>query len=250
VEDRLPTVTVATSTTIGRLHLVESRKLMEGITHLIIVQGKVDRFTFNTENAFPHSKLVFVDGVGVANSRNEALRRCESDILLFSDDDAPIVPGGITSLQRAFRDCPGLDFLLLRSVNESGELRKQYPKSGSRATMRNTGRMGTIEIAVRPTRVRNSGVQFDPAFGAGSGNPVGDEYLFITDMLKKSLKGRHCSVVIATHPDISSGLRASNAHKESHRQVFRKVYPRTHFFWFFLARARSLMISKLQRRWG
>ncbi|MFD1810524.1 hypothetical protein ACFSHQ_27560 [Gemmobacter lanyuensis] len=52
-------------------------------------------------------------------------------------------------------------------------------------------------------------MRFDPAFGAGQPDWMGDEYIFLCDALRAGLRGWHVDVTPASHPAESSGLRQS-----------------------------------------
>ena len=50
------------------------------------------------------------------------------------------------------------------------------------------------------------GVRFDERFGAGADWSIGDEYIFLADLLRKKLSGRHVALPLAIHPRLSSGI--------------------------------------------
>jgi hypothetical protein len=145
-------------------------------------------------------------GRGVAASRNVALAAAPGDILLFADDDLGFLPDGHAALRRAFAASEAPDFLCGRVLTPEGLPRKAYGPADRAATRFNCGKVGTPELALRLAPFRAAGVRFDPAFGAGSANPVGDEYIFLCDALRAGLRGRHVGIALATHPADSSGL--------------------------------------------
>jgi hypothetical protein len=64
-------------------------------------------------------------------------------------------------------------------------------------------------------------------FGAGAENYLGDEYIFITDLLKKGGKGVFLPLTIAIHPEESSGSRwGTESDLRARAQVFQRVFGR------------------------
>ena len=247
-----PQITVATSTTINRVNSVRDIDCSIDVDHLVLVQG-ISNISDDLSKLGPESAtLIYLEGRGVARSRNQAIKECKTEFLIFSDDDARLVGPGICKVLLEFQRSPEVDFLLLRSVDEGGNPRKRYPRSGKSASRFNTGRYGTIEIAIRVDKVRRSGSLFNVHFGAGTDLPLGDEYLFIVEMLKRGLKGRHSDSVISVHDIESSGNSQTPLAIRSRRQVFQIVFPYAHHFlyplWHFRRRLRKAVTNSLTVR--
>jgi hypothetical protein len=80
-------------------------------------------------------------------------------------------------------------------------------------------------MIVRVESVRNKGVTFDENFGAGVENYLGDEYIFITDLLKKGGTATFLPLTIAIHPEESSGSRwGTESDLRARTQVFQRVF--------------------------
>ena len=246
-DDKRPSITLATSTTVSRLSNFQRVDYEGAVEELLLVQGSVESHSADCTDLGADLRVVYLEDFGVAKSRNQAIHECETELLIFSDDDTVVRKESVLEVQREFEESPDIDFLLLRSADFSGRLRKRYPRSGRRASLFNSGRYGTIELAVRAGRVKQAGVEFDIRFGAGAEWPLGDEYLFIAAMLRHSLKGRHSSIVIASHDKFSSGLIASPEMMESRRQVFRCVFPVSHRILYPLSRLRTRLRSVSER---
>ena len=71
-------------------------------------------------------------------------------------------------------------------------------------------------------------------FGAGSKKFLGDEYIFITDLLKIGGKAVFLPITIATHPSQSSGV---TSYDQATMQARAKVFNRVFGFWAPLVRA-------------
>lgn len=150
-------------------------------------------------------KVVIVPGRGVARSRNAAIASASRQYLLFCDDDVQVnLPGvlaGVRHLQRT-----GHALALGRARDTQGQLRKNYGCGRPRAlSLLNSGKAATYEMLLDVTQVRAAGVAFDERFGAGTVNYLGDEYIFIADLLRAGLRGSTVPHVFGTHPLHSSG---------------------------------------------
>jgi hypothetical protein len=72
---------------------------------------------------------------------------------------------------------------------------------------------------------KSRGVRFDESFGAGVENFLGDEYIFITDLLKKGGRAVFLPVTVAIHPEESSGSRwGTDSDLRARSQVFARVF--------------------------
>jgi GT2 family glycosyltransferase len=80
-------------------------------------------------------------------------------------------------------------------------------------------------MIIRVDAVRQLGVQFDENFGAGAVNYLGDEYIFIVDLIKAGGKAVFAPITIAMHPTESSGSRwGSPADRKARAIIFTRVF--------------------------
>ncbi len=171
-------------------------------------QGAEDTVATPSPEIAERATVIALDGIGVAKSRNEAIRSAKTRYLLFCDDDVTIDVDGLAQ---------GIEFLrahraalaLGRAVDETGALRKAYPDGTPRLTMFNSAKAATYEMLIDVPQVRASDVWFDERFGAGAENYLGDEYIFIADMLRAGLTAHAVPCVFGMHPADSSGARWS-----------------------------------------
>ena len=162
---------------------------------------------------------------GVAKSRNVVLNNTETKYLLFADDEIIFLSDGIKSAVSYLEANPECDLVLARAVDARGVLRKSYPEKEVKLTKYNSAKAATYEIIVRVESVRNKGVAFDENFGAGAENYLGDEYIFITDLLKKGGQAIFLPLTIAIHPAESSGSRwGTESDLRARSRVFQRVF--------------------------
>lgn len=124
---------------------------------------------------------------GVGLSRNNALLRAESDIVLFSDEDIVYDEGYEKAVLDAFEAHPEADFLLFNM--RVGEARATYyTNKFHRVHIWNAGRYPTYSFAVRREKLHAANVTFSLLFGGGAKYSNGEDSLFLKDCLKYGLK--------------------------------------------------------------
>jgi hypothetical protein len=144
-------------------------------------------------------------GVGVTKIRNQVLTNAKGDYLLFADDDISFNEEGILNAIEYMEDGE-LALLLGQAVDETGRLRKSYPTKPQRLNKLNSAKAATYEMLVNTKAVKQAGISFDENFGAGAPETyLGDEYIFIADLVAKSLNCYFVPITLATHPTDSSG---------------------------------------------
>ena len=171
---------------------------------------------------FRHHELV---SKGVAKSRNKAIDLAKGEYLIFSDDD---ITFSVTGLQEAIEyldSHPEVSLLLGQATDESGTLRKRYPKSIKKLGSLNSARAATYEMIIRVSEIRRLGVRFDEDFGAGAKNYLGDEYIFVVDLIKAGGKAVFAPITLAQHPTESSGSRwGSDQDRRARAIIFTRVF--------------------------
>jgi glycosyltransferase involved in cell wall biosynthesis len=145
-------------------------------------------------------------GKGVAKLRNQVLALANGDYVIFADDDIVFSEKGIKSAIEYLEANPGVALVLGQAIDETGSLRKKYPAKPARLTKLNSARAATYEMIVRRDLVAKAKVTFDENFGAGVKKTyLGDEYIFICDLISAGLRCEYLPIVLATHPMVSSG---------------------------------------------
>lgn len=222
-------ITLGYSTTADRVRNVAPPPQDERLAVLVSVQNPdgADWRSTLPSSLTERSDLALIEQVarGVAKSRNLVLDRTTTEYLLFADDDVEFDWSGIVEALTLLDADPGADMLLAAARDEHGRLRKEYPSSVVPLTVRNSGKAATYEMLVRVAAVRARGVRFDERFGAGAENYLGDEYIFCADLLRAGGRGLHGPVVVAMHPDDSSGSRwGTDADRRARAVVFDRVF--------------------------
>lgn len=196
------TLTIGYSTLAQRAKNIRFPKEKSDREFIVIVQSENEA---ELSLEIDEEQLIRLKSRGVAKSRNAALRSASGKYLLFGDDDVTFSEAGIDEVLEYFEDHPECSVIMAQAVDESGALRKNYPTKLHKLTRFNSAKAATYEMMVRVDAIRAKGIKFDENFGAGVENYLGDEYIFITDALKKGLKGVFLPITVAIHPKDSSG---------------------------------------------
>lgn len=163
--------------------------------------------------------------IGVAKSRNRAIWHAKGEYLVFADDDVSFDVAGLEQAIRFLDENPRYSLLLGQAVDETGKLRKRYPEKVEELNRFNSARAATYEMIIRVEAIRQLGVWFDEDFGAGANNYLGDEYLFIVDLIKAGGSAVFAPITFAMHPNDSSGARWGSARDRRARAIiFTRVF--------------------------
>ena len=215
-----PTLTIAYSVLAEGLPRVVLPRTRVDTEILMVVQGPGDVAPQRDD-----VRVIRLKSTGVAVSRNAAIREATGEVLVFGEEDVTWLPKGLVEVLATFADNPRLAVLLGRANDETGALRKRYPAIRESATIWNSARVGTIEVAVRPEMIRRANVTFDEEFGAGTRNFLGDEYIFVADANRAKLKCDYFPITFSQHPKDSSGTRfGTDADARARSRVFDRVF--------------------------
>lgn len=217
----LANVTVGYSSLIDRTGAIPAASELAGAELVVVAQtGKTPddnaatadaRVTSASQTLAPlearGARVVVLDSRGVAKSRNEALRQAKRQYLLFCDDDVTVDLDGVAAAV-AHLEQTGAALAMGRAVDETGTFRKNYPADVVPLTVLNSAKAATYEMIVDVTQAKAANVWFDERFGAGVDQfYLGDEYIFIADLLRAGLTADAVPITVAVHPADSSGAR-------------------------------------------
>jgi glycosyltransferase involved in cell wall biosynthesis len=186
---------------------------------LIITQGG------EAAKRFPQAKQLSLETTGVAKSRNAAIENASGEYLVFADDDIIFSEHGLQEAITYLDQNQDVSLVLCRASDTEGKLRKNYPQEIEVLGLFNSAKAATYEMIVRVADVKKFGVRFDERFGAGVENYLGDEYIFIVDLIRAGGRARFLPVTIASHPEVSSGSGwGTKRDRVARAKVFSRVF--------------------------
>ena len=201
---------------------ISNIKYLDSFSNLVVIQNP------NSESfsASPQwVKQIEIKSKGVAKSRNAVIENTTTEYLLFGDDDISFKEESINAALEFLESNTDISILMLQAVDESGALRKRYPKQAHPLKLTNAAKAATYEMIIRVRDIKKASIKFDENFGAGAENYLGDEYIFIADALRAGLKGYFLPIVIAIHPTESSGsFRSTKQDAIVRSRIFSRVF--------------------------
>jgi hypothetical protein len=206
-------LTIGYSTKATRVHNISVAGIDPQVEVLVCVQDGSP----SADPELARARIIPLSGTGVARSRNAAIKYASGRYLLFCDDDVVVnLPGVIEGIRHLQKTGHGL--ALGQGVDPSGSMRKKYPQSVKSLTRFNSAKAATYELLIDLPQVRATGVRFDVRFGAGTDLHLGDEYIFVADLLRAGLSGDAVPTIFGMHPQVSSGAIWGSA-EDSHARA-------------------------------
>ncbi|MEA1880602.1 MAG: glycosyltransferase family A protein, partial [Campylobacterota bacterium] len=147
---------------------------------------------------------------GLSKSRNHALEKSHADICLISDDDLEYIEDLKDTVLTAFKENPSADIITFQVISPDGEPFSNYKKDTFWHNKKSIMRVCSVEIALRSEVIKGHHLNFDENFGLGAEFPTGEEVIFLSDALGKSLKVLYVPIPIVIHPLESSGSNYGN----------------------------------------
>jgi Glycosyl transferase family 2 len=196
-------LTIAYSTLASRAEHIELPAWRADQEVLIIVQNP-DGSAYPAPPTREDVRVLQLESKGVAKSRNAAIDNARGLYVVFADDDIKFDLASLDAVTEHFEQC-ACSLVLGQAIDPEGDLRKKYPTKAQWLNRFNSGRAATYEMVIRASDIKGKGIRFDENFGAGARNYLGDEYIFIADMVKHDLKAHFLPITMAIHPTDSSG---------------------------------------------
>lgn len=210
---------------------------------LIVNQGNRD-LSYKYETANKLNIRVFESTErGIGRSRNLALDKADSKIVLFSDDDIVYSKGYADNILKAFSNDPSADIIMF-NVDVCEERRTYHIDSPIRVHKWSVGRYPCYAAAARLESIRKPGIRFSHLFGGGAKYSCGEDNLFFMDCLRAGLVIKAVPVKIGTEvPRKSTWFNGFNKKFFSDRGVlFSFLYGKIALIWAI----RFVLVKKKQ----
>lgn len=166
---------------------------------------------------------------GVAKSRNIAINKSSSDIILFCDDDVIYSANFQDIILNKYATYTELGFITFAYSNHTSmsDFASKFSKKEFMHTLKSILRVGTIEVTARRSIILNNNIKFPEDMGAGTKYFLCDEPVFLSTFLKKKIKGMYAPEIICFHPEESSGKNFNNIDAFASRYLcFTRIFGR------------------------
>lgn len=217
--------------------LLEPKEFVKYIISHQITQPLKDSTNLVLETIKDRKDVIYslINYSGVAANRNNALRYVKTGIALCSDDDVTYNKDAFEKIIEAFEKHPNADFITFKILTPNGKDFKKYPNKIVKHNLRTITATGTVEMAFRIDKIKKINLAFDEKFGPGSKiYPLGEDFIFIADAIKKHLKCYFFPISILVHPILSSGDMLDNETIYSRGAVFARTYGKLTYLIDFL----------------
>lgn len=187
---------------------------------------------------------------GLSNSRNLALQNASKELVILTDDDLVFQPGFEDCVLKAFNSNPNHDGFRFQYLNGKGNLAKKYPKQfEDELSTFEILNASSVELVFKRKSILQSKVQFDTNFGIGAKFTMGEEAIFVADIIKKGLKVGFVPEVLVAHSHPSTGHK-TNIYSLYFNQsaVFYRIFPKMYLFWILLKMIFDLKHRKVRHR--
>ena len=182
---------------------------------VLVIDNDRDKSAEEVCRTFQQKGLEFIQYIhepvkGYATARNAALRHCLTPLLGFVDDDCVLASGWVSSVRKAFKEQPGLAYVVGRvDVVQQGNffsdlacarhdyfVQMQLEEHSNRIE---TGWLDTKNLAVAMTFIRHEGIWFDEKFNIG-----GEDVDFGQMILSRHGVGFYEQEMVVAHDECNS----------------------------------------------
>lgn len=186
----------------------EEKNVIYTVSHQIsdILSEEVNAYIVEL-NRYKYVVYSSLRSKGVAKNRNNALRhRIKGSVCLLADDDIVYYPNSFNAILEVFQKDNTLEFLTFKIKTFSGKDYKNYKSQEFRHTLKTLSIIGIVDVAFREEVIEKYRLQFDERFGPGGQYGIGEDFIFMTDAMKKDAKICYKPIDIVQHEDMGTGM--------------------------------------------
>lgn len=158
------------------------------------------------------------DDRGLSRNRNHCLRHAAGHICLIADDDIEFLPGWTETVLHGFETRRDATFVTFALVDATGNPKRAYPPAPVRHDVRSAYRVISAELAFDLDRARTLGVGFNEHLGIGTLVGIGEENVFLRDLMQQGGEGWLVPEPIVRNGPSTAGERMMDA--LDRKQVF------------------------------
>lgn len=189
------------------------------VCHQITDNIKLDILDYNDK-----INILSMNDKGLSKNRNCFLDANLSGICVVCDDDVKYVDNFEQNIKEAYKEFPDADIITFQVLTPDGEYYKKYSNKPFVHNKKTIARVSSVEITYKIDSVKKANVRFDEYFGLGSKYKTSEEFIFLSDCLKKGLKAVYYPLPICIHPIESSGKIFSKDILTARGAVFYRVF--------------------------
>lgn len=147
-----------------------------------------------------------INSQGVAKNRNNALKhRVKGAICMLADDDVVYFNDAFSKIISLFEADKGIEILTFKIKTFRGSDYKSYKKFPFKHNIKTLSNIGIIDVAFKEEVIAKYNLSFDEKFGPGGYYSIGEDFIFMTDAIKKKVNIFYRPVDIVQHGDVGTG---------------------------------------------
>jgi glycosyltransferase involved in cell wall biosynthesis len=197
----------------------------------LVISQNATEYNESSENF----KFLSFNERGLSKSRNRAIQNSTADTALIADDDVIFCEDFEKKIKAGFTQFPDADILTFKIITPSGEPYKNYSTDAFKHNRSSIFKVSSVEIVLRPDKVREAQLKFDEQFGLGATFPSSEEMIFLNDALSKGLNIYFVPEYIVSHPLESSGKILDEKYFRSKGALVRRLYGTSPQLWLGFA---------------
>lgn len=188
--------------------ITEDENIIYTVSHQVteVLAGEVEGYV---ADLIQYKNIIYskIDSKGVALNRNNALKhRVKGSICLLCDDDVVYFKNSFKTIIKEFKKDNTLEFLSFKIKTFSGKDYKNYKAHEFKHTLKSLSIIGIVDVAFREEVIKKYSLQFDERFGPGSRYSIGEDFIFMTDAVKKKANIIYKPIDIVKHEDMGTGM--------------------------------------------
>lgn len=163
--------------------LLNKMNISSKITVINQVKENIQKWEYITNKV----KLYSYNEVGVSKSRNKALDKASGNIEILADDDVTYEDDYKKIIEDAYQQHKDADIIAFY-VECNDKLRGIKKQRNHKINWITAMRIQSVQITFKKEAIKNSNIRFKEQFGSGSKYFMGEDNIFLYDLLKSNKK--------------------------------------------------------------
>lgn len=178
-----------------------------------------------SNNEYENLEIVNSQTKGLSNSRNEALLHANAGIVVFTDDDVCFPNNAFQIVEKYHQTFQEYDIIIFKAATFANEPFRHYPDQIKQLNIKECAFVCSIEMTAKLESLKRTSLSFDGRFGLGSKFTSNEEWIFLSDAIKKGLKVLFVPEYIVQHEAYSSGTVYDRCKIQATGASLLRVYP-------------------------
>lgn len=172
-------------------------KTMNVFKNYVIINQLTNKDIVPINQKSSNKSIISLNDKGLSQSRNLAIKNCNAEIGIISDDDMFYVDNYEEIIINAYKKHPTADIIAFVVEHEDKLREKKILKEG-RVNIFSTLKISSVQLTFKIESIKKKNIKFDENFGSGNKYYMGEENIFLIDCIKKRLNICYVPIKIGT----------------------------------------------------